>query len=315
MDKKIKEIVDYFDFLQNTYKLNIAIDDYVGFLLDYKQMYKEFKKFIYNKNEYCKYLQLDKNLYVDCLLQQKKSREVLSDKRPFYFETCHGGVGQYVIPIYYKDKIVGTIKVGNFTVDKEKLITSFYNIIKKSDKFNLADLESTYEKYIDFKNIDTAALTHTLVIISSYISVLYNNVKVNDSNVRSNKHLTTTESILTKSTEYIHENFKNQITSARLAAYCNCSESYLSHIFKKNIGLCINSYTNKIRIEYAKDKLLSTIDPISVIATSSGFSDPNYFSRIFTQSTNLTPSQFRKVNSEIIKVTQSNLKIREKLIQ
>jgi AraC-like DNA-binding protein len=81
---------------------------------------------------------------------------------------------------------------------------------------------------------------------------------------------------------------------AEIAAFCFCSESYLSRIFKKRTGVNINVYINKIRAETAKDYLTNTFDSIADIAMNVGFSDPNYFSRVFANLIGCPPTEFRR---------------------
>ena len=93
--------------------------------------------------------------------------------------------------------------------------------------------------------------------------------------------------------EYIRRNFASQILVKDLAAHCYCSESYINHSFKKRVGLNINTYINKVRMENAKNRLIKTQDTMTAIADL-GFNDPNYFSRIFTMLVGNRPSDFRR---------------------
>ena len=86
----------------------------------------------------------------------------------------------------------------------------------------------------------------------------------------------------------------DKITVGNLASLCHCNESYLSRIFKKQTGININIYINKVRIEYAKEMLTHTAKPISLIALDIGFNDPNHFSRIFAQLIGNSPNEYRR---------------------
>ena len=56
----------------------------------------------------------------------------------------------------------------------------------------------------------------------------------------------------------------------------------------------IISYVNKLRIESSKSLLLSSDLNISEIASTTGFFDINYFSRIFKKYTGISPTDYRK---------------------
>ena len=100
--------------------------------------------------------------------------------------------------------------------------------------------------------------------------------------------------ILSHTLEYIHQNYTNAITVREVACFCHCSESYINHIFKKNMRVNIKAYINKIRLEQSKEYLMNTSESISEIAIHVGFNDPNYFSNVFTKVCGFTPSEYKK---------------------
>lgn len=69
--------------------------------------------------------------------------------------------------------------------------------------------------------------------------------------------------------------------------------SYLSSLFKKEVGMTLTDYVNKNRIEYAKKLLKSTQRSIQDIAASSGISDIHYFTRLFRRETGMSPREWR----------------------
>lgn len=69
--------------------------------------------------------------------------------------------------------------------------------------------------------------------------------------------------------------------------------SYLSALFKKEMGIPLTEYVNKNRIEYAKKLLKSTTLSIQDIAIQSGIPDLHYFTRLFKRATGLSPRDWR----------------------
>lgn len=69
--------------------------------------------------------------------------------------------------------------------------------------------------------------------------------------------------------------------------------SYLSALFKKEMGTTLTDYVNKSRIAYAKKLLRSTTLSIQDIATQSGISDIHYFTRLFRRETDMSPREWR----------------------
>lgn len=94
--------------------------------------------------------------------------------------------------------------------------------------------------------------------------------------------------------KHIEDNYIEDIRTAQLAKLINISEYYFCHLFKRATGKPLNEYINALRIAKA-DTLLKTTDlPVTEVALRSGFSDPNYFSRIYKKNKKYSPSDFRK---------------------
>ena len=96
--------------------------------------------------------------------------------------------------------------------------------------------------------------------------------------------------------EYIRTNFGRKITLEEIASYVHLSGSHLSGTFHKETGQTISAYINHVRIEKSKQLLAATQTPIAEVAALCGFEDQSYFSRVFRQSTGVSPKRFREAN-------------------
>lgn len=110
------------------------------------------------------------------------------------------------------------------------------------------------------------------------------------------KHELTTRysSDIQEAINYIHTNFTLNITLRAVSDHLHLSENYFCGKFKKQTGISFVSYLNLIRIEHAKELLLSSEDPAYIIANSVGFENTNYFSRLFKQLIGVSPTHYRK---------------------
>jgi AraC-like DNA-binding protein len=59
-------------------------------------------------------------------------------------------------------------------------------------------------------------------------------------------------------------------------------------------GQSASNFIRSFRLHKARKLLLETELNISEVACKTGFSDPNYFTRAFTEENGVTPSEFRK---------------------
>ena len=69
---------------------------------------------------------------------------------------------------------------------------------------------------------------------------------------------------------------------------------YLSHIFKKEMGMNYSEYLNNARISYAVSLFNHGVDSVKNVAFLSGFNDPLYFSSVFKKNTGLSPKEYKE---------------------
>jgi AraC-like DNA-binding protein len=73
------------------------------------------------------------------------------------------------------------------------------------------------------------------------------------------------------------------------------NSSYLSALFKKEVGMTLTDYVNHSRLTYAKKLLKSTQFAVQDVAIRSGFSDIHYFTRLFRREYNMSPREWRNL--------------------
>lgn len=73
----------------------------------------------------------------------------------------------------------------------------------------------------------------------------------------------------------------------------NLSTTYLCGLFKGNTGQTINNYILEVRIHRAKLMLELSDMNINEIAKASGFSSSSYFIKVFKNTINQTPQEYR----------------------
>lgn len=93
--------------------------------------------------------------------------------------------------------------------------------------------------------------------------------------------------------EYIDQNFTSDLNLSQLSSAVYISQTYISHIFKAEMGLSPIQYLINKRIAYAKQLLATTDMPVAQIALECGYDDPVYFSQVFKRLTEYSPKQYR----------------------
>ena len=101
-------------------------------------------------------------------------------------------------------------------------------------------------------------------------------------------------SVVTKAKAFIAENFSKEISLDDVSRYVDISPYYFSKLFKQEAGQNFIEYLTELRIRHAKTLLNNPGLSIKEICALSGYSDPNYFSRIFKKYEGVTPSEYRE---------------------
>ncbi len=78
-----------------------------------------------------------------------------------------------------------------------------------------------------------------------------------------------------------------------LADEFHVSVSYMSYLFKKELNQNFSDFLWNLRLEKAKELLLTTDLPIDVVSLSVGYLNASSFRRKFKQAIGVSPSQFR----------------------
>lgn len=93
---------------------------------------------------------------------------------------------------------------------------------------------------------------------------------------------------------YMQEHLTEEISLNVLAEEFHLSASYISQLFKNEIGVNSLAYLTNIRMEQAKKLLLSTPLSIAEVSERSGYGDYRVFTKAFKKSEGVTPSQYRR---------------------
>ncbi|KAA0562246.1 helix-turn-helix domain-containing protein [Bacillus sp. CH30_1T] len=92
---------------------------------------------------------------------------------------------------------------------------------------------------------------------------------------------------------YIFNHLYEKITLSLLSNLVDMNPSYLSVLFKKEVGISLSEYIQQAKIEEARNLLTLTNYSLSDICSLLHFNDQSYFTKIFKKFTGVTPKHFR----------------------
>lgn len=93
---------------------------------------------------------------------------------------------------------------------------------------------------------------------------------------------------------YIQANYNKDLSLEETARRFNFNYSYFSSYFKKVSGLKFTDYVSKIRLQKAKELLRMTDKKVYDIALEVGYTNVQYFYRVFKKEFGISPDEFRK---------------------
>lgn len=102
-----------------------------------------------------------------------------------------------------------------------------------------------------------------------------------------------TSKLINTCIEYIYVHIKERITINDLADYTGFSESYLSHLFKQELGTSISDYIREKKVEKAQNLLKYCDYSLISIANYLSFSSQSHFTQVFQKQVGMTPKKYR----------------------
>ena len=234
-----------------------------------------------------------------------------SDHIIVYDESVKMIEGNYYYPLEKEQQLINHIKTGDFESSKQALEEIFMNNFghnslsvqeTKCLMFDLAgtiiktanDINGAYgrqileeEKFVDslLKNDNIASMKEEITrIVKKFCLVLKAG---DDANIGKN--------LRDRVLKYVNENYADiNLSVSSIAQEFEVYQSYLSKIFKEQIGDGLLDYIHKVRISKAKLLLKDSEGNMESIALSTGYYSTRTFMRIFKKYEGITPGQYKE---------------------
>ena len=117
---------------------------------------------------------------------------------------------------------------------------------------------------------------------------------------RSKRLELTNQTVVDAAIHFMQENIGRRIRLADVVRYVGYSQSQFSLLFRQQKGQSPLAFFNRLKIEHACRLLRETDMKISQICYMIGIEDPLYFSRLFSKTMGLSPTDYRKRRDEQI---------------
>ena len=137
-------------------------------------------------------------------------------------------------------------------------------------------------------------------VLGSYNSLLYNlfelKYKVINNEEKENNYSALER--LNRILKYVNQNYMDKISIVGISDKEHMNKYYLSHFVKNILGMSLQEYINKVRLEKAIELLISTEDKVIDISIISGFSDVKYLNNLLKKEYGCTATEYRRLYSK-----------------
>lgn len=214
------------------------------------------------------------------------------NKKQSYFQNEHAEMLGFYLKSGLKDKAnelideiySDIVNIDSIRVIAANIISIILNVITELD-INITDMfKQGASPYDAIFKIDT--LPEMKAHLNSLVQITSGTInKINTSRV---------SKVVKQVQEYIQENYiKTDLSQSNTAKVFYLNPSYLSRIFKKEIGQSFVEYLTKIRMEKAIEYLKETDMKAYQISEKIGIADPNYFCICFKKYSGMSVSDFK----------------------
>ncbi|MBQ6805250.1 MAG: helix-turn-helix domain-containing protein [Clostridia bacterium] len=276
---------DLLDLLSLSARVQICLYDAVGILLLPEMQISE--KYRTHTARFCDLAKDTPRGYHLCVhCKTRANQKALEQGLPFS-GYCPYGLYELAWPIRMEGQTVAVLYIGNLLPDPQEAEHRL-GITAQLTGAPLSSLLSELQK----AQIAPDLLPYQQMAraIDSYIRLLLTHLDWKNQR----RMMTACQRKVREAIEYIHLNYRRDISLKQLAALYFINEKYLGQVFLKETGKTVRQYLNQIRLHHAAQLLKNTQDPILQIALDSGFQNIPYFTRQFSACFQMPPSVYRQ---------------------
>lgn len=241
----------------------------------------EFNKITAYPDENCPFCDLLKKNPESRNLCRKNDQKACAEckaSNKLYIYKCHAGLFEAVAPIKMNDIILGYIMLGQVLekgAERDKISDYASKYI-----FDSAELEKSVKKLKQKSIHQLESLARLMEISTCYLEIT-NLISIDE------------ENLILHLSNYISNNLRNDLSVENILEHFDISRSRLYEVSHKYFGMSIAKYIRHKRIMLSAEILEKKELPISEAAAAAGFTDYNYFSKVFKKELGMTPSMYK----------------------
>lgn len=236
---------------------------------------------------FCRHIQADPEGHRRCEDCDARAVEKCSAQGRAYQYRCHAGLKEVVVPIYDQSVPIAYMVFGQLLDDTPQKL-QWENTVKTLSWYggDMLELKDSFFQLKQYSEREVKAFTEIIEALTHYVLLegMIHSAQYTDQQ---------------KLEMYIDQHYMEKLSLKQISRDLNMGTTKLCAVAKKLSGDgSVTRLISQRRIQAAKRLLLREDIPISSVAEKVGFSDYNYFTKIFKAIEGVTPSAFRKYNGQ-----------------
>lgn len=230
---------------------------------------------------YCRLIRSVPNGKTGCYLcDQAACRKATRQKQTVIYP-CHAGLIEVITPIQINDAVVGFLLLSHIVQGADE--QGEWDYAQKCCCAYKVDADALREAYNALPRTPYPVLKSASDLLALAAAALYQ------------KGLTrlSADSMQEKLSHYLAEHLHEELTSEALCQALSISRTGLYYLSRQTYGCGIHEQITRLRVQKAMKLLGDTSLSNAQVGQQVGFSDDNYFYRVFRRQTGLTPRQYR----------------------
>ncbi|MBE7011993.1 MAG: helix-turn-helix domain-containing protein [Ruminococcaceae bacterium] len=268
-DKELMELMQDFYILTG---IKIALFD---------ENFEELISYPLEKKTFCMHMRENEDFRNKCLSSNRQACLNCNKTGSLNIYKCHIGLIEAVAPVKENGRIIGYMMFGQVSDNKNKdeLMDKMTEVCRT---FNIdKDLSKSIRKIKYRNNKQILAAAKILDAFAEYI-LLKEMVQLSG------------KQLIDSIESYINNHIDEEITIERLCQEFNIKRTRLYNIMQQYTSGGVANFIRKKRLEKAKLLIKTTEMKIPEISNAVGFSDYNYFLRVFKKQFGISPKKYRK---------------------
>lgn len=270
----MKENVELYKTIKQFYEIS-------GFRVSiHDNEFNEIYAYPSENSAFCKAIQKNRSELEKCRKTDSKAFSKAQETGKPFIYTCRYGLCEAVAPIYHYGSLSGYLMIGQVS-------TLEVNAPETFKKYLLSVSENDASATLIAKTIKTIPRDK----IESYLGIM---TVIAEYITETNRLQPRNQNLAQLVAEYINKNYTSKITLDILMCKFRCCKSTITKAFRAEYKMSVLNYLTQVRLNKAIELMQTGEMSLKEISRECGFSDQNYFSRVFFAAYKLSPTDYKR---------------------